>query len=187
MASGSGSHQAAPVPTALNQSRSQSGDQSHGSTSAPAGGRFKKEIVVDGQSHLLLIRDEGGPPEAQVGTAARETRPIGGVCLSPLTRPVSLCVSSSPCGWTRWCSSSAWKTRSASRRCTTTTAAWPPAGTPQSCRWSWSEHKVQNTPQSTPSSKVSFVNHTVILLNKVALINTLLTSRVTAGKLGHFR
>ncbi|XP_049921605.1 arf-GAP with GTPase, ANK repeat and PH domain-containing protein 1 isoform X1 [Epinephelus moara] len=30
-----------------------------------AGGRFKKEIVVDGQSHLLLIRDEGGPPEAQ--------------------------------------------------------------------------------------------------------------------------
>ncbi|MEQ2214131.1 hypothetical protein XENOCAPTIV_008429, partial [Xenoophorus captivus] len=28
-------------------------------------GRFKKEIVVDGQSHLLLIRDEGGPPEAQ--------------------------------------------------------------------------------------------------------------------------
>lgn len=35
----------------------------------PAGGRFKKEIVVDGQSHLLLIRDEGGPPEAQVSTA----------------------------------------------------------------------------------------------------------------------
>ncbi|XP_042613958.1 arf-GAP with GTPase, ANK repeat and PH domain-containing protein 1 isoform X1 [Cyprinus carpio] len=30
-----------------------------------AGGRFKKEIVVDGQSFLLLIRDEGGPPEAQ--------------------------------------------------------------------------------------------------------------------------
>lgn len=30
------------------------------------GGRFKKEIVVDGQSYLLLIRDEGGPPELQV-------------------------------------------------------------------------------------------------------------------------
>uniref|UniRef100_A0A8B9JE37 Arf-GAP with GTPase, ANK repeat and PH domain-containing protein 3 n=1 Tax=Astyanax mexicanus TaxID=7994 RepID=A0A8B9JE37_ASTMX len=30
-----------------------------------AGGRFKKEIVVDGQSYLLLIRDEGGPPELQ--------------------------------------------------------------------------------------------------------------------------
>ncbi|KAF5911471.1 hypothetical protein HPG69_004392 [Diceros bicornis minor] len=29
------------------------------------GGRFKKEIVVDGQSYLLLIRDEGGPPELQ--------------------------------------------------------------------------------------------------------------------------
>uniref|UniRef100_A0A674N4V1 Arf-GAP with GTPase, ANK repeat and PH domain-containing protein 1 n=2 Tax=Tetraodontidae TaxID=31031 RepID=A0A674N4V1_TAKRU len=32
---------------------------------SPEGGRFKKEIVVDGQSHLLLIRDEGGPPEPQ--------------------------------------------------------------------------------------------------------------------------
>uniref|UniRef100_A0A8C8LW52 Small monomeric GTPase n=1 Tax=Oncorhynchus tshawytscha TaxID=74940 RepID=A0A8C8LW52_ONCTS len=28
-------------------------------------GRFKKEMVVDGQSYLLLIRDEGGPPELQ--------------------------------------------------------------------------------------------------------------------------
>jgi len=26
--------------------------------------------VVDGQSYLLLIRDEGGPPEAQVGSTA---------------------------------------------------------------------------------------------------------------------
>uniref|UniRef100_A0A8D0H578 Uncharacterized protein n=1 Tax=Sphenodon punctatus TaxID=8508 RepID=A0A8D0H578_SPHPU len=33
---------------------------------SPEGGRFKKEIVVDGQSYLLLIRDEGGPPELQV-------------------------------------------------------------------------------------------------------------------------
>lgn len=31
------------------------------------GGRFKKEVVVDGQSYLLLIRDEGGgAPEYQV-------------------------------------------------------------------------------------------------------------------------
>lgn len=34
---------------------------------SPEGGRFKKEILVDNQSHLLLIRDEGGPPELQVG------------------------------------------------------------------------------------------------------------------------
>ena len=33
---------------------------------SPEGGRFKKEVVVDGQSFLLLIRDEGGPPEIQV-------------------------------------------------------------------------------------------------------------------------
>ncbi|KAK1172220.1 arf-GAP with GTPase, ANK repeat and PH domain-containing protein 3-like isoform X1 [Acipenser oxyrinchus oxyrinchus] len=32
---------------------------------SPEGGRFKKEIIVDGQSYLLLIRDEGGPPELQ--------------------------------------------------------------------------------------------------------------------------
>ncbi|XP_068091348.1 arf-GAP with GTPase, ANK repeat and PH domain-containing protein 3 isoform X2 [Hyperolius riggenbachi] len=35
---------------------------------SPEGGRFKKEIVVDGQSYLLLIRDEGGPPEMQFAT-----------------------------------------------------------------------------------------------------------------------
>ncbi|XP_009070873.1 PREDICTED: arf-GAP with GTPase, ANK repeat and PH domain-containing protein 3-like, partial [Acanthisitta chloris] len=34
---------------------------------SPEGGRFKKEIVVDGQSYLLLIRDEGGHPELQEG------------------------------------------------------------------------------------------------------------------------
>jgi hypothetical protein len=33
---------------------------------SPEGGRFKKEVIVDGQSYLLLIRDEGGPPELQV-------------------------------------------------------------------------------------------------------------------------
>ncbi|XP_050538039.1 centaurin-gamma-1A isoform X2 [Daktulosphaira vitifoliae] len=32
---------------------------------SPEGGRFKKEISVDGHSHLLLIRDEGGSPELQ--------------------------------------------------------------------------------------------------------------------------
>jgi len=33
---------------------------------SPEGGRFKKEVTVDGASYLLLIRDEGGPPENQV-------------------------------------------------------------------------------------------------------------------------
>lgn len=33
---------------------------------SPEGGRFKKEALVDGQSYLLLIRDEGGAPELQV-------------------------------------------------------------------------------------------------------------------------
>ncbi|XP_037335015.2 arf-GAP with GTPase, ANK repeat and PH domain-containing protein 2 isoform X3 [Pungitius pungitius] len=31
----------------------------------PEGGRYKKELLVDGQSHLLLIREENGPPDAQ--------------------------------------------------------------------------------------------------------------------------
>ncbi|KAF2352386.1 P-loop containing nucleoside triphosphate hydrolase [Trinorchestia longiramus] len=33
---------------------------------SPEGGRFKKEIAIEGNSYLLLIRDEGGPPELQV-------------------------------------------------------------------------------------------------------------------------
>ncbi|RVE49367.1 hypothetical protein evm_005982 [Chilo suppressalis] len=32
---------------------------------SPEGGRFKKEVIIDGHSYLLLIRDEGGPPEMQ--------------------------------------------------------------------------------------------------------------------------
>ncbi|CAH1155114.1 unnamed protein product [Phaedon cochleariae] len=35
---------------------------------SPEGGRFKKEIMVDSHSYLLLIRDEGGPPEMQFTT-----------------------------------------------------------------------------------------------------------------------
>lgn len=33
---------------------------------SPEGGRFKKEIQIDNQSYLLLIRDEGEAPEIQV-------------------------------------------------------------------------------------------------------------------------
>ncbi|KFZ52612.1 Arf-GAP with GTPase, ANK repeat and PH domain-containing protein 2, partial [Antrostomus carolinensis] len=29
------------------------------------GGQFKREVTVDGQSHLLLIREEGGAPDAK--------------------------------------------------------------------------------------------------------------------------
>lgn len=32
---------------------------------SPEGGRFKKEVVLDGMSYLLLIRDEGGAPDEQ--------------------------------------------------------------------------------------------------------------------------
>lgn len=32
---------------------------------SPEGGRFKKEVIIEGQSYLLLIRDEGGAPEMQ--------------------------------------------------------------------------------------------------------------------------
>lgn len=33
---------------------------------SPEGGRFKKEVIVNDQSYLLLIRDEGGAPEMQL-------------------------------------------------------------------------------------------------------------------------
>ncbi|GAU88983.1 hypothetical protein RvY_01586-2 [Ramazzottius varieornatus] len=32
---------------------------------SPEGGRFKKEVNIEGRSYLVLIRDEGGPPEGQ--------------------------------------------------------------------------------------------------------------------------
>lgn len=32
---------------------------------SPEGGRFKKEIIVNSSPYLLLLRDEGGPPELQ--------------------------------------------------------------------------------------------------------------------------
>ncbi|KAK2851923.1 hypothetical protein Q5P01_008199 [Channa striata] len=38
---------------------------SYAALERPDGGRYKKEVMVDGQSYLLLIREEGGPPDAQ--------------------------------------------------------------------------------------------------------------------------
>ncbi|XP_063064206.1 arf-GAP with GTPase, ANK repeat and PH domain-containing protein 2 [Engraulis encrasicolus] len=38
---------------------------SYVSTESPDGGRYKKEVSVDGKSHLLLIREEPGLPDAQ--------------------------------------------------------------------------------------------------------------------------
>ncbi|MFT7804682.1 arf-GAP with GTPase, ANK repeat and PH domain-containing protein 1-like isoform X3 [Arapaima gigas] len=32
---------------------------------SPEGGRYKKEVQIDGQSYLMLIREECGPPDAQ--------------------------------------------------------------------------------------------------------------------------
>ena len=33
---------------------------------SPEGGRFKKEMAIDNQSYLLLIRDEANAPDTQV-------------------------------------------------------------------------------------------------------------------------
>ncbi|KAG7237731.1 hypothetical protein INR49_031722 [Caranx melampygus] len=38
---------------------------SYAALEKPDGGRYKKEVLVDGQSHLLLIREEAGAPDAQ--------------------------------------------------------------------------------------------------------------------------
>ncbi|NXO47631.1 AGAP2 protein, partial [Aramus guarauna] len=34
------------------------------------GGQFKREVMVDGQSHLLLIREEGSTPDAKFASWA---------------------------------------------------------------------------------------------------------------------
>uniref|UniRef100_A0A3B5PU02 ArfGAP with GTPase domain, ankyrin repeat and PH domain 2 n=1 Tax=Xiphophorus maculatus TaxID=8083 RepID=A0A3B5PU02_XIPMA len=38
---------------------------SYAAIEKPDGGRYKKEVLVDNQSHLLLIREEAGAPDAQ--------------------------------------------------------------------------------------------------------------------------
>uniref|UniRef100_A0A3Q0R755 ArfGAP with GTPase domain, ankyrin repeat and PH domain 2 n=1 Tax=Amphilophus citrinellus TaxID=61819 RepID=A0A3Q0R755_AMPCI len=38
---------------------------SYSAIEKPDGARYKKEVLVDGQSHLLLIREEAGAPDAQ--------------------------------------------------------------------------------------------------------------------------
>uniref|UniRef100_A0AAX7TJX9 ArfGAP with GTPase domain, ankyrin repeat and PH domain 2 n=1 Tax=Astatotilapia calliptera TaxID=8154 RepID=A0AAX7TJX9_ASTCA len=43
---------------------------SYSAVEKPDGGRYKKEVLVDGQSHLLLIREEAGPPDAQFSSWA---------------------------------------------------------------------------------------------------------------------
>lgn len=44
-----------------------------GQYSVLSGGRFKKEVFIDGLSHLLLIRDEGSAsPDVQVGVRFRK-------------------------------------------------------------------------------------------------------------------
>lgn len=36
-----------------------------------SGGRYKKEVLLDGQSHLLLIREESGSPDTQARVCLR--------------------------------------------------------------------------------------------------------------------
>lgn len=62
---------------------------------------------------------------------------------SPLAHPAPS-LPSSPCGWTRSSSSSAWRMRLASRLFTTTTAGWPTTGTRVRSRWSWWGRRVSD-------------------------------------------
>ncbi|KPJ10043.1 Centaurin-gamma-1A [Papilio machaon] len=49
---------------------------------SPEGGRFKKEVIIDGHSYLLLIRDEGGPPEMQLGSVSALTGSCGSILIA---------------------------------------------------------------------------------------------------------
>lgn len=51
---------------------------------SPEGGRFKKEVFIDNQSYLLLIRDEGGPPEMQVRKNEKKCPFSSRHCVTPL-------------------------------------------------------------------------------------------------------
>lgn len=56
---------------------------------SPEGGRFKKEVFVQGQSNMLLIRDEGGSPELQVSLHTLNT--IVALLFSFLTIKINFC------------------------------------------------------------------------------------------------
>ena len=61
-----------------------------GAPHPPAGGQFKREVTVDGQSHLLLIREEAGAPDAKVGGVGGGRQPGGqrvGLSPDPLLVP----------------------------------------------------------------------------------------------------
>ena len=58
---------------------------------SPEGGRFKKEILLDGQSYLLLIRDEGGTPELQVPL------PVSGFLFIGFLRHISIVARNESC------------------------------------------------------------------------------------------
>ena len=49
---------------------------------ADTGGRFKKEVIIDGHSYLLLIRDEGGPPDMQVRVSEAIQSLLSTVCVA---------------------------------------------------------------------------------------------------------
>jgi GTPase SAR1 family protein len=53
---------------------------------SPEGGRFKKEIQIDSQSYLLLIRDEGGAPEMQVSVCCSALHSCSVHCCSSYVR-----------------------------------------------------------------------------------------------------
>ena len=99
---------------------------------SPEGGRFKKEIVVDGQSYLLLIRDEGGPPELQVGS------------INSFWKILPSFSFSLPPGWTRWYLCSASKMKPLSTPSTTITPRWPNIEIFKTSLSSWLELKVSD-------------------------------------------
>jgi len=67
------------------------------------GGRFKKEVAVDGQSYLLLIRDEAGKPDIEVCVTAFLPRDaMHKHCLCHHVVSVCVCVCVSVCLSRSW-------------------------------------------------------------------------------------
>lgn len=78
---------------------------------SPEGGRFKKEIQIDNQSYLLLIRDEGEAPEIQVSD-------IFNICTYYTNNATLIYFFSSPHGLMQLYSSLVWKTKQVSMQFT---------------------------------------------------------------------
>lgn len=118
------------------------------------GRQYIKDVLVDGQSHLLIIREETELPGAQVSEVRTGVSFQWAAFFFPSSRPTALLSGPLrwPAGWTLSSWSSVWKTSPASRKFTKSTTSWLPTGPCQRSPSSWWALRVSDATTPTQSS-----------------------------------